>query len=40
MKDGERQTNTLTYQELEHQVQAIASHLQSISAPGKRALLQ
>jgi 8-amino-7-oxononanoate synthase len=39
LEEGEIQTSCLTYQELEHQVQAIAAHLQSVSAPGDRALL-
>ncbi|WP_231510333.1 aminotransferase class I/II-fold pyridoxal phosphate-dependent enzyme [Fischerella sp. PCC 9605] len=39
LEDGEIHTSCLTYQELEHQVQAIAAYLQSISAPGDRALL-
>jgi 8-amino-7-oxononanoate synthase len=39
LEDGEIQTSCLTYQELEHQVKAIAAYLQSISTPGDRALL-
>ncbi|MGF1482686.1 MAG: AMP-binding protein, partial [Cyanophyceae cyanobacterium] len=37
--DGENQTNTLTYQELDRQSRAIAAQLQQLESPGGRALL-
>ncbi len=37
--DGETETVSLTYQELEQRSQAIAAHLQSVCPPGERALL-
>ncbi|AFZ56827.1 type I polyketide synthase [Anabaena cylindrica FACHB-243] len=39
LQDGEIETASLTYQELDTQVRAIAAHLQSIGASGERALL-
>ena len=37
--DGETQTVSITYQQLEERSQAIAAYLQSVCAPGERALL-
>ncbi len=37
--DGEKSSGSLTYRELETQVQAIAAHLQSIVIPGDRVLV-
>ncbi len=39
LQDGEIETGSLTYQELDIQARAIASHLQSMGASGERALL-
>lgn len=39
LADGEAESGSLTYQQLETQVQAIAAQLQAISAPGDRILL-
>nr|VFK27700.1 MAG: Acyl-CoA synthetase (AMP-forming)/AMP-acid ligase II [Candidatus Kentron sp. MB]VFK35522.1 MAG: Acyl-CoA synthetase (AMP-forming)/AMP-acid ligase II [Candidatus Kentron sp. MB]VFK75716.1 MAG: Acyl-CoA synthetase (AMP-forming)/AMP-acid ligase II [Candidatus Kentron sp. MB] len=39
LKDGEVEDGSLTYAQLENQARAIAARLQSISAPGERALL-
>ncbi|MFN6571677.1 SDR family oxidoreductase [Dendronalium sp. ChiSLP03b] len=39
LQDGEIETASLTYRELDRQVRAIAAHLQSIGASGERALL-
>ncbi|HBB32532.1 MAG TPA: AMP-dependent synthetase [Cyanobacteria bacterium UBA8803] len=37
--DGETETDRITYKELDRQARAIASQLQSVNAPGSRALL-
>ncbi|MBV9389919.1 MAG: fatty acyl-AMP ligase [Chroococcidiopsidaceae cyanobacterium CP_BM_ER_R8_30] len=39
LEDGETESSRLTYQELDRHARAIAAQLQSISAPGERALL-
>ncbi|MGK7875554.1 MAG: fatty acyl-AMP ligase [Xenococcaceae cyanobacterium] len=39
LEDGQTESASLTYQELDRQARAIASHLQSICQPGVRALL-
>nr|AXN93619.1 PuwI [Symplocastrum muelleri NIVA-CYA 644] len=39
LQDGETESSSLTYQELEQQALAIAAQLQSLVAPGDRALL-
>ncbi|MBH8552330.1 SDR family oxidoreductase, partial [Nostocaceae cyanobacterium CENA357] len=39
LQDGEIETASLTYKELDQQVRAIAAYLQSIKATGERALL-
>ncbi|MGK7875558.1 MAG: beta-ketoacyl synthase N-terminal-like domain-containing protein [Xenococcaceae cyanobacterium] len=39
LEDGQTESASLTYQELDRQARAIASHLQSICQPGERALL-
>lgn len=39
LQDGEKESSTLTYQELALKAKAIAAHLQSLVAPGSRALL-
>ncbi|MDJ0691329.1 MAG: amino acid adenylation domain-containing protein [Xenococcaceae cyanobacterium MO_188.B32] len=39
LQDGEKEARSLTYQELEQQVQAVANRLRQIEASGSRALL-
>ncbi len=39
LEDAEKEPTCLTYQEVENKIKAIASHLQSLSSPGDRALL-
>ncbi|NEQ97071.1 MAG: SDR family NAD(P)-dependent oxidoreductase, partial [Cyanothece sp. SIO2G6] len=39
LRDGEVESETLSYGELDHQAQAIAAQLQAVGAPGQRALL-
>lgn len=39
LQDGETQTETLTYQELDERVQIIATNLQLMDVSGERALL-
>ncbi len=39
LEDGEKETETLTYAELDRQAIAIASHLQALNLKGERALL-
>ena len=39
LEDGETETGSFTYRELDQQAQAIAARLQSLVAPGERALL-
>lgn len=39
LQDGETQTMTFTYQELDRKARAIAAYLQSVNAPGERVLL-
>jgi len=39
LQDGEKESDILTYLELDSRARAIASHLQSLCQPGERALL-